>query len=83
MNKKKKNEGWDVARWYSACLACARPWVQSQHQKKREKNKKQGRKDKNIPNNPSQNKDKNKVNIFLVVVEEGGYLSFLEQFFFL
>jgi hypothetical protein len=21
--------GWDVARWYSACLACLRPWVRS------------------------------------------------------
>jgi hypothetical protein len=22
-----EREGWDVARWYSACLACVRPWV--------------------------------------------------------
>jgi hypothetical protein len=31
---------WVVAQWYSACPACARPWVLSQHQKRKEKKKK-------------------------------------------
>jgi hypothetical protein len=29
--------GWDVAWWYSACLACVRPLVRSQHQKRQKK----------------------------------------------
>jgi hypothetical protein len=33
-------EGWDVAWWYSACLACMRPGVRSQHQKIKDKKKK-------------------------------------------
>jgi hypothetical protein len=39
-NKKNNFRGWDVARWYSASLACVRPWVQSQHQKRKDKKKK-------------------------------------------
>jgi hypothetical protein len=31
--------GWDVARWYRACLACLRPWVPTHHQKKKKKKK--------------------------------------------
>jgi hypothetical protein len=31
--------GWDVAWWHSACLACVRPWVGSQHQKRKDKKK--------------------------------------------
>jgi hypothetical protein len=40
--KKKKSRGWDVARWHSTCLACARPWVQSQHQKRQKKKSQEG-----------------------------------------
>jgi hypothetical protein len=32
--------GWDVARWYIACLACVRPRVWSQHQKRKDQKKK-------------------------------------------
>jgi hypothetical protein len=32
--------GWDVTRWHSACLACVRPLVRSQHQKRKDKKKK-------------------------------------------
>jgi MFS family permease len=34
------SRGWDVARWYRACLACARPSVRSQHQKREDQKKK-------------------------------------------
>jgi hypothetical protein len=36
-NKEVPMRGWDVARWYSACLASVRPWVRSQHQKRKNK----------------------------------------------
>jgi hypothetical protein len=35
--------GWDVAWWYSTCLACVRPWVRSQHKKEKTKKKKKER----------------------------------------
>jgi hypothetical protein len=41
--------GWDVARWYSAYLACARPWVRSQHQKRKDKKKKERKKWEDLP----------------------------------
>jgi hypothetical protein len=37
----RKPVGWDVAWWHSACLACVRPWVRSQHQKRKKKDKKE------------------------------------------
>jgi hypothetical protein len=40
VDKNIKNKGWDVAWWYSACLACMRPWVRSQHKKTKYKKKK-------------------------------------------
>jgi hypothetical protein len=46
MNKRKKTdyskqleEG--AGMWYSACLECVRPWVRSQHQKRKKKGTKQ------------------------------------------
>jgi hypothetical protein len=35
-----RKRGWDVTQWYSTCLACPRPWVQSHHQKTKTKKKK-------------------------------------------
>jgi hypothetical protein len=35
--KEKVSRGWDVAWWYNACLACTRPWVRFQHQKRKDK----------------------------------------------
>jgi hypothetical protein len=40
LNIKMRGWGWDVARWYSACLACTRPWDRSQYQKRKDKRKK-------------------------------------------
>jgi hypothetical protein len=31
-----KDQGWDVAQWCSTYLACARPWVGSQHEKRKD-----------------------------------------------
>jgi hypothetical protein len=39
---------WDIAQWYSVCLACERPWVATQHQKRKDQKKKKKERKKTV-----------------------------------